>query len=60
MDKINPVLKPVPIPEHEVVRILKNYILGMPLTDRLRFSSELIRCPCVVCAMIRSKIDPRL
>lgn len=55
-----PNLKPVPIPESEVLKILKDYLASLPLSDRMSLGMELVRCPCSVCNFLRGKIDPRI
>jgi len=55
-----PDLKPVPIPEAEVLKILKDYLASLPLSDRMSLGMELVRCSCRVCSFLRGKIDPRL
>lgn len=53
-------LKRVPIPEQEVIRILKDYLSSLPLSDRMRLGIRLVNCPCEVCEFFRTKIDPRI
>lgn len=48
-------LKQVPIPEPEVMRILKDYIKSLPMSQRLSLGTVLAVCPCKICGFLRDK-----
>lgn len=49
-----------PLPEHEVIRILKEYLATLPAFEKMRIARDFMVCQCYVCEFLRHKVDVRL